>query len=573
MSSSRQCGEAIKKANKMLGYIVKSVEFKSREVMLKLYNALVRPHLEYCVQFWSPRYKKDIAALERVQRRATRIIPGLKGMSYADRLKELNLFSLEQRRLRGDLIQAFKILKGIDSVDPRDFFSLKKETRTRGHKWSLEKGAFRTENRRHFFTQRIVRVWNQLPSNVVEADTLGKGPERNVKSMRVGSWNVGTMTGRGRELVETMARRKVEILCVQETKWKGNSSRHLGEGYKILYAGKSTKMNGVGVIVCKDLADKIVRVVRHSDRIINVQVAFESGLWNIISVYAPQVGRPQEEKDSFLEDLKEVVSRIPGNEMVVIGGDFNAHLGEKCPDYPDEHGQRGLGEKNEEGGRLLETLQALELSAVNTGFTKNYEQKVTYRSGGHDTQIDYQHRLLVMDITILKERRIKQRKRPPRIKVWKLRENKVDFNRLVREMKNNTEETEEPSVEEEWTEMSHILEEAATRVCGKTRGGRPRETEEWWWDLEVQETLKEKKKALKDGTGELEEYKRLKKVAKRSVARAKERAWKEWHEKLETKEGEDQIYKTAKHRARQKKDIIRVAILKDGEGRVLIKEA
>ncbi|MGH0116178.1 UNVERIFIED_CONTAM: hypothetical protein FKN15_074819 [Acipenser sinensis] len=89
MSSSRQCGEAIKKTNKMLGYIVKSVEFKSRKVMLKLYNALVRPHLEYCVQFWPPRYKKDIAAVKsaRVQRRVTRIILGLKGMSYADRLK------------------------------------------------------------------------------------------------------------------------------------------------------------------------------------------------------------------------------------------------------------------------------------------------------------------------------------------------------------------------------------------------------------------------------------------------------------------------------------------------------
>ena len=78
--------------------------------------------------------KKDIAALERVQRRSTRIILGLKGMSYADRLKELNLFSLEQRRLRSDLIQAFRILKVIDNVDPRDFFDLKKETRTRGHK-------------------------------------------------------------------------------------------------------------------------------------------------------------------------------------------------------------------------------------------------------------------------------------------------------------------------------------------------------------------------------------------------------------------------------------------------------
>uniref|UniRef100_W5NI84 Endonuclease/exonuclease/phosphatase domain-containing protein n=1 Tax=Lepisosteus oculatus TaxID=7918 RepID=W5NI84_LEPOC len=304
---------------------------------------------------------------------------------------------------------------------------------------------------------------------------------------------------------------------------------------------------------------------------INVQVAFERGLWNIISVYAPQVGRPQEEKDSFL-NLEDVVSRIPGSEMVVIGGDFNAHLGKKCPDYPEEHGQRGIGKRNEEGGRLLETLQAVELFAVNTGFTKNYEQKVTYRSGGHDTQIDYilvrrtdrakvqdakilpyeavtrQHRLLVMDITILKEQRIKQRKHPARTKVWKLRENKVDLNRLVREMKNNKEET-----EEEWTEMSHIQEEAATRVCGKTRGGRPRENEEWRWDVEVQETLKEKKKAykaLKDGTGELQEYKRLKKVAKRSVARAK-------NEKLETKEGEDQIYKIAKYRETEKKILSR----------------
>ncbi|MGH0180510.1 UNVERIFIED_CONTAM: hypothetical protein FKN15_021154 [Acipenser sinensis] len=140
--------------------------------MLKLYRPHLRPHIEYCVQFWSPRYKKDIAALERVQR-ASRIIPGLKGMSYADRLIELNLFSLEQRRLRGNLIQAFNILKGIDNVDPGDFFDLKKETRTRGHKWRIDKGAFKTENRRPFFTQRIVRVWNQLPSNVVEADTLG----------------------------------------------------------------------------------------------------------------------------------------------------------------------------------------------------------------------------------------------------------------------------------------------------------------------------------------------------------------------------------------------------------------
>ncbi|MBN3295003.1 APC1 protein, partial [Amia calva] len=79
---SKQFGEAIKKVNTTLGYIVKRVEFKTREVMLRLYNALVKPHLEYCVQFWAPHFKKDIAALEAVQRKATRLIPGLKGTSY-----------------------------------------------------------------------------------------------------------------------------------------------------------------------------------------------------------------------------------------------------------------------------------------------------------------------------------------------------------------------------------------------------------------------------------------------------------------------------------------------------------
>ncbi|MBN3299237.1 HARB1 nuclease, partial [Amia calva] len=94
----------------------------------------VQPHLEYCVQFWAPHFKKDIAALEAVQRRATRLIPGLKGMSYLERLRELNLFSLEQRRLLGDLIQVFKIMKGIDHIKPEELFQISRDTRTRGNK-------------------------------------------------------------------------------------------------------------------------------------------------------------------------------------------------------------------------------------------------------------------------------------------------------------------------------------------------------------------------------------------------------------------------------------------------------
>ena len=164
---TRQCAEAVKKANRMLGYIARSIEYKSKEVILTLYNTLVRPHLEYCVQFWGPHYKKDIEALEKVQRRATRMVPGIKDKSY-----EVHLFKLSKRRLRGDLIETFKFIKGINKVDVQ-LFRVSLVSRTRGHKWKFAKEKFHTDIRKYFFTQRVVNVWNSLPGHVVEAETLG----------------------------------------------------------------------------------------------------------------------------------------------------------------------------------------------------------------------------------------------------------------------------------------------------------------------------------------------------------------------------------------------------------------
>ena len=178
LKPAAQCHKASMKANQVLGQMAQSFHYRDKNIWIRLYKVFVRPHLEFAVQAWSPWYKSDVDTLEKVQKRAVNMVVGLKGRTYEEKLKEIGLMSLKQRRLRGDMIQIWKYIHGKCPM-AHDMLGMSVDqhsrlTRHTGKPFNLARVKCNLEIRKNFFTVRCVDAWNHLPAKVQAEEDLAK---------------------------------------------------------------------------------------------------------------------------------------------------------------------------------------------------------------------------------------------------------------------------------------------------------------------------------------------------------------------------------------------------------------
>ncbi|KAL3518874.1 hypothetical protein ACH5RR_021463 [Cinchona calisaya] len=402
------------------------------------------------------------------------------------------------------------------------------------------------------------------------------------------------------EVVDTMIRRRINILCSQETKWVGEKAKLLdNSGFKLWYSGVNTTRNGVCSIIDGSMKDDVVQMTRRGDRILSLKLILGCETINIFSVYAPQVDLDESIKAKFWEDLVEMIGSVSQGEQIFVGGDLNGHVGRDNEDYEEVHGGYGYGGRNEEGKSILKFGMAFDLCIINTFFKKREEHLVTFKSGSTKSHIDFlltrkrdrrvcrdckiipgecltsQHRLLVVDLRFKHHIRRRNLRKSPRIKWRNLKKEKEEIFKedLLRQSIWDLQGESDIL----WNDMATRVRIMAKKILGESRGYAPMNKESWWWEEGVQNKIKVKRanyKALYSCRSDenIEKYKLAKKESKKAVNEERDRAFEDFYQKLESKEGERDIYKIAKARAHRTKDLTQVKCIKDESNKVLVRD-
>ena len=396
-------------------------------------------------------------------------------------------------------------------------------------------------------------------------------------TLRVSTWNVGSLTGKSGEVARELSSRKVDIACLQETRWRGQGTRKIGEGMKLFWSGGKEALNGVGIVITNKLINKVTEVKRINDRIMILKLVFGSTMLSVVSCYAPQTGLPDHEKIAFYEELDSALNEC---EEVLVAGDLNGHVGAGRLGFESVHGGSGLDVRNDDGTRILDFALAHQLKVCNTWFRKPESQMITYCSGQDKTQIDYilarqkcvavknvktipvgtQHKLLVADI-VASDTSHKTPKPVPRLRVYKLKdpECRQQFKSELGDL----------SAVTNWNELRLKLKSTAEKICGFTKTKRTKET--WWWTNELEALVKSKKEAFKKWFKEKthanrQEYVITKNTLKSAVRQAMSLA----AEKAIAEADDKKIFAIAKQRAKEQEDVVASNCLRAQDGKLVM---
>ena len=167
-----------------------------------------------------------------------------------------------------------------------------------------------------------------------------------------------------------MERRNVDILRLQETKWKGTKARNIGDACKLFYDGADGKRNEIDIVVSEELFESVLEVKRVSERLMDMKVKVKGSILNIVSAYAPQVGNSMEEKKDFWQDVHGLIESVSKQNIIVLNADLNGHMSKGNKGDDEIMGRYGVGTRNKEESVVVEFAKRMDLVVLNTYFKK-----------------------------------------------------------------------------------------------------------------------------------------------------------------------------------------------------------